>query len=79
MSILSFRQVCDKPIEDIIRALHNCDTCPHIYRHTYKFDQDVSVQLVEKMGHSLVCYNDCTACTSKPRILRCALSITQCC
>ena len=26
--------------------------------HTYKFDHDGSVQLVEKMGHPLVCYNE---------------------
>ena len=73
MSILSFRQEFDLPIQDIIRALHNCDTCPHVHHcHAYKFDQDGSVQLVEKMGHPLVCYNEGTACTSKLRILRCA-------
>ena len=73
MYILSFRQELDKPIEDIVLALHNCDTCPHMHHcHTYKFDQDGSVQLVEKMGHPLVCYNEGTACTSKLRILRCA-------
>ena len=35
MSILSFRQVFDKPIEDIIRVVHNCDTCPHV-RHRHR-------------------------------------------
>ena len=30
------------------------------------------IQLVEKMGHPLVCYSKGTACTSKLRILRCA-------
>ena len=67
MSILSFRLECDKPIKDIIRAaLHNCDTCPHVHHcHTYKFHQDGSVQLVDMMGHPLVCCSEGTACTSK--------------
>ena len=69
---MSLRQEFDKPIEDIIRALNNCHTCPHVHHcHTYKFDQDCPLQLLEKMGHRLVCYNEGTACTSKLRILRC--------
>ena len=70
---MSFRQEFDIPIKVIIIwALHNCDTSPHVHHcHTYKFDQDGSVQLVKKMGHPLVRYNEGTACTSKLRILRC--------
>ena len=69
-SILSFEQVFDNPVDEVVRALCDCHKgCPNMHQY-HVFGPEGCTQQVEKLGHPLSCYSD-TTCSSNLRIFRC--------